>query len=140
MSDTPATEKSHVEPASREEMATALFANLVIQQANMAMMLLGKVPHPESGELMKDLEAARLFIDQLEMIESKTKGNLNKQEEGLLRQSLMNLRMAFVETADDKSGIDSHAPAGKEIKTEAAKVEAQSAPEDENRKKFTKKY
>ena len=58
----------------------------------------------------------------------------------LLRQSLMNLRMAFVETADDKTGIDSNAPAGKEIKTEAAKVEAQSAPEDENRKKFTKKY
>ncbi len=44
---------------SREEMLSALFANMVIQQTNMAMMLLGKVPHPETGQIMQDLETAR---------------------------------------------------------------------------------
>ena len=62
---------------SREEMHSALFAHLVMQQSNMAMLLLGKVPHPETGKTTQDFEAAKLFIDQLEMIELKTKGNLS---------------------------------------------------------------
>src|SRR3954466_13935754 len=85
---------------SREEMMSALFAQLVMQQSNMAMLLLGKVPHPQTDEKVRDIEAARLFIDQLEMLEAKTKGILNKQEEQLLKQSLMSLRMAFVEAVE----------------------------------------
>src|SRR5436305_11535318 len=83
--------------ASREEIMSALFANMVIQQTNMAMMLLGKVAHPETGQFIQDLETAKMFIDQMEMLEAKTKGNLTKQEEGLLKQGLTALRMAFVE-------------------------------------------
>jgi hypothetical protein len=84
-------------PGSRDDQMSALFGHLVLQQANMAMMLLGKVAHPETGKTMQDLEAARLFIDLLEMLEAKTKGNLSKEESGLLKQSLMNLRLSFVE-------------------------------------------
>jgi hypothetical protein len=40
------------ETISNEEM-TALFAQLVVQQTNLAMMLLGKVAHPESGQVTK---------------------------------------------------------------------------------------
>ena len=81
-------------------MKSALFAQLVMQQSSMAMMLLGKTAHPQTGEIVRDLEAARLFIDQLEMLEYKTKGNLTQEETALLRQSLMSLRMAFVEAVD----------------------------------------
>ena len=35
---------------TRDEMMSALFAHMVIQQTNMAMMMLGKVPHPQTGE------------------------------------------------------------------------------------------
>src|SRR5437870_13923500 len=91
--------------ASREEIMSALFANMVVQQTNMALMLLGKVPHPETGEQYKDLEAAKMFIDQLEMIEAKTKNNLDKREEGLLKQSLAALRMAFVEEIDAQDSM-----------------------------------
>ena len=62
---------------SPEEIRSALFAQMVMQQSSMAMMLLGKTPHPETGQMVRDLEAAKLFIDQLEMLEVKTKGNLN---------------------------------------------------------------
>ena len=41
-----------------------------------------------------------MFIDQLEMLEAKTKGNLNRQEDGLLKQALAALHMAFVEAVD----------------------------------------
>ena len=125
---------------SRNEILSALFAQLVIQQSNMAMLLMGKVPHPQSGEIVRDIEASRLFIDQLEMLEAKTKGNLSKEEEQLLKQSLMSLRMAFVEAVES--------PAAEMKEPEAVippaenKIEAGAAPagEDEMKKKFTKKY
>lgn len=85
------------------EMQSALFAQLVMQLSNMAFMLLGKVPHPESGKSVRDLQSARMFIDQLEMLEAKTKGNLSASESGFLRQSLMSVRMAFVEAAGEPS-------------------------------------
>jgi uncharacterized protein DUF1844 len=142
MSESHAGEEHAAEP-SREELQSALFAQLVMQQANMAMMLLGKVPHPETGQAAKDLEAARLFIDQLEMLESKTKGNLTKEETGLLRQSLMSLRLAFVEA------VESPEPQ-RESKGPDQKASDQSdqgmgpapspADADEHRKKFSKKY
>src|SRR6266404_8225143 len=86
--------------ASREEILSALFANMVIQQTNMAMMLMGKAAHPETGQFYHDVDGARMFIDQLEMLEAKTRGNLNKQEEGLLKQALTALHMAFVEAVE----------------------------------------
>src|SRR5678810_906781 len=99
MSEDPSSQ-GVAESATQEEMMTALFAQLVIQQSNMAMMLLGKVAHPETGQVHKDVESARLFIDQLEMLEAKTKGNLSKEESALLKQSLMTLRLAFVEAVE----------------------------------------
>lgn len=138
--------------ASREEIISAMFANLVIQQTNMAFMFLGRVPHPETGEVIQDMESAKFFIDQLEMIEVKTKGNLDKREEGLIKQSLTGLRMAFVEAIDEKKGETekpastppiSEAPKPADAPpqtTPAAAPEAKPAAEDESRKKFSKKY
>jgi hypothetical protein len=96
------------------------------------------------------MEAARYFIDQLEMLTVKTKGNLSKEEDTLLKQSLMTARMAFVETAN--SGRSTPGPAGTEMpKPEAAPAEpppgetaSAPAPEaastEDGKKKFVKKY
>src|SRR5258707_3169238 len=88
---------------TRDEMMSALFAHLVMQQSNMALMLMGKAPHPETGKTMQDLESAKLFIDLLEMLEAKTKGNLTKEEQNLLKQTLMAVRMGFVEAVESPS-------------------------------------
>jgi hypothetical protein len=122
---------------THEEMMSALFAQLVMQQSNMAMLLMGKVPNPETGQMVRDVEAARLFIDQLEMLEIKTKGNLRKEEEQLLKQSLMSLRMAFVETVRSEPSEKS-APAVEEKQVEPATPEATT--DEDSKKKFTKKY
>lgn len=125
---------------SREEMMSALFAQLVIQQSNMAMLLMGKTPHPQTGETVRDIEAARLFIDQLEMLEAKTKGNLSKNEEQLLKQSLMSLRMAFVDAVESPAA-DEKKPEAVPPASESKTIEAKTEPaEDESKKKFTKKY
>ena len=135
---------------SRQEELSFLFAQLVLQQSNMAMMLMGKVAHPESGKVVQDVDAARLFIDQLEMLEAKTKGNLSKEEEHLLKQTLMSLRLNFVETVETSGSAPSEqpkeagAPAERPQPAESVKPSPDSAPsgsdEDEHRKKFSKKY
>jgi hypothetical protein len=148
MNDPQSSEDNPVS-GSPEEMRSALFAHLVMQQSSMAMMLLGKTANPESGQIVRDLEAARLFIDLLEMIQFKTMGNLNPEEAALLKQSLTSLRMAFVEAVDSPPSKaeprpDHGAPpAGSAPTPDSAKAEPAppAAPaEEEHQKKFTKKY
>jgi hypothetical protein len=126
-------------PMSREEMMSALFAQLVIQQSNMAMLLMGQVPHPQTGQIVRDIEASRLFIEQLEMLEAKTKGNLTKEEDQLLKQSLMSLRMAFVQAMEspEPEAKPPEVPAPSENKIESP---APAPSDEDSKKKFTKKY
>lgn len=134
---------------SHDELMSALFAQMVMQQSNLAMMLLGKAAHPETGQVMRDIEGAKLFIDQLAMLEAKTKGNLSKEEAALLKQSLMALRMAFVEAVNSTPPpAETRAEPGTPPVGSAAPVQPrQAAPapdapagEEESRKKFIKKY
>ena len=148
MNDPHVSEAAPVSEGS-DEMSSALFAHMVMQQSSMAMLLLGKTAHPETGKVVRDLEAAKLFIDLLEMLEFKTKGNLNQEEAALLKQSLMSLRMAFVEAVDSPSPPaesrpdQSSSPSGSVPTPEPAKAEpvtGAATTEDEHRKKFSKKY
>ena len=45
------------------------------------------------------------------MLKVKTKGNLNKQEETILKQSLTSLRLAYVEAVNHPQAAPSPAPA-----------------------------
>jgi hypothetical protein len=132
------------EDVSQADWQSALFAQLVMQESNMAMMLMGKVAHPETGKATKDLEAARLFIDTLEMLEAKTKGNLSAEEANLLKQGLMSLRMTFVEAVEsspppaEPSGQSASAAGAGSTKPESGP--AAGAAEEEHRTKFSKKY
>jgi len=144
----PKTSSGH-EP-TRDEMTTALFAHLVMQQSNMAMMLMGKAPHPETGKPVRDLESAKLFIDLLEMLETKTKGNLTKEEQNLLKQTLMAVRMGFVEAVESsptQSGSADTPVGGASTETakspesgKATPIEGSTPAPEESHKKFTKKY
>ena len=131
---------SGTESYSREEMMSALFGHMVVQQSNMALMLMGNMPHPQSGQTVRDLDAAKLFIDQLEMLEAKTKGNLSKEEEKLLKQSLMNLRLAFVEAVEKAPEEPKPADPTKAPGKAGGSEPSQAAPSEESHKKFSKKY
>ncbi len=155
------SESSRV-PENRDELSqadlmSAMFANLVVQQTNMALVFLGKAPHPETGQPVQDLEAAQMFIDQLEMLAFKTRGNLNKNEDQLLQQSLMTLRMAFVEAVEKppsegtplSSSAKAQTPEAPRSPSDASPSGATGTPQpivsgesgaQETRKRFTKKY
>jgi len=126
--------------------ASELFAELVLRQTQLALVLLGKMPHPESGKVQCDLDQARLAIDLLEMLELKTKGNLTKDEDALLKQSLMMLRLAFVEAVESGPKQAEATPQNQRVAGESGASEARSTPtepgqtDDQPRKRFVKKY
>ena len=135
---------SQADTGTRQEMMSELFAHMVMQQTNLALMMMGKIPNPQSGETVRNLDAAQLFIDQLEMLEAKTKGNLDKDEEKLLKHSLMSLRLAFVEAVETEPSQQSASgpeDAAKAKDSKAGAPETTPAPSsEESHKKFSKKY
>ncbi len=129
---------------SPDDVLAAQFAGLVLQQTSLARMLLGQTPHPQSGESALDIDGARMVIDQLEMLEVKTKGNLSEAESRLLKQSLTGLRLAFVQAVERQpAGGQPAAPAPEAGAAKPAATEstdAEASAEADARKKFTKKY
>jgi hypothetical protein len=107
--DPPSLNEDALADADREEIVAALLQQLVMQQTNMALMFLGRIPHPETKETMLDLESAKLYIDQLEMLENRTAGNLTHGEESLLRKSLVTVRGHLV-AALEASATDEDVP------------------------------
>ena len=76
---------------------TLRFLDLVGLFSTQGMMALGKLVNPATGKAEKNLAAARLFIDMLDMLERKTSGNLTDDETKLLRTALTDLRLMYVE-------------------------------------------
>jgi hypothetical protein len=123
---------------------TLRFLDMVGLFGSQAMIALGKLANPATGKAEKNLPAARLFIDTLEMLEHKTKGNLNSDETKVLHATLTDLRLMFVEEAKEGQGTkdEGQKAAGQELKTEeSAQVSSKDeASPEEDKVKFHKKY
>jgi hypothetical protein len=74
----------------------ASFLSLIMSLASNAAASLGMMPHPVTGETGVDLQTAKHWIDVLGMLEQKTKGNLDPQEEQVIESLLADLRMQYV--------------------------------------------
>lgn len=75
------------------------FVTFVVSLSTQALMHLGEIPDPMTNQRERDLPAAQRVIDILGMLQDKTRGNLDHDEESLLRSILFDLRMKYVETA-----------------------------------------
>lgn len=116
------------------------FIELVMMQAQQTAMFLGQLPGPDGQKLEANLPYARMFIDQLEMLQEKTRGNLSNEESQVLQGVLSDLRLAFVQVS--KSSSEATPAASAPSAPEAAPQVASSTPEPEpeSRKRFTKSY
>src|ERR1700737_5023526 len=127
-------------PVSSGEMAQR-FIEFVMMQAQNAAFMLGQIPHPQTGKAEVNLDMAQLLIDQLVMIQEKTKGNLNSDETRILAGTISNLQLIFVEGAQKHpSPAEKPQPdkSPKVEKVEPAQVE-QTSPEQtdaDGKKKF----
>lgn len=75
------------------------FIDLVRMLATQALMYMGAFPDPQTGKAMVSLEVARLNIDLIDVLQEKTKGNLDDKEKEMLEGTLHELRVQFVEIA-----------------------------------------
>jgi hypothetical protein len=125
---------------------TQRFIEFVLMQAQSASFMLGQIPHPQTGKAEVNLEMAQLLIDQLAMIQEKTKGNLNSDETRILGGTLSNLQMSYVEAVRAARGASSQAgPATESIQPAPEPAAESSAPteadtEGDSKKKFVKSY
>ncbi len=86
-------------PGRAAEFPRVDFSTFVLSLGTSALYHLGVVAHPETGRKLDppELALARNTIDTLEMLEEKTRGNLDAQERELVGGLLYELRMRFVE-------------------------------------------
>jgi hypothetical protein len=79
------------------------FLTLIAQLDYGARVGLGLRENPATKEHKLEPEQARLFIDQLEAIQERTRGNLSENEARVLKDCLYELRMSFVAFTEKKS-------------------------------------
>ena len=125
-----------------------------MMHAQNAALFLGQIPNPKTGEGEVNLELAKMFIDQLAMMQEKTRGNLTNEESTVLRNAISNLQMAYVEVAREApkgapqaqpEPTEQPAPEQKPSSPPAASSEttppiSSTESETESKKKFTKSY
>ena len=137
------------------------FVQFVMMQVQNIFYVLGRNPSPDGRPIPPNLEAGKLLIDQLEMIQEKTRNNLSAQESSILDDALKNVRLAFVEVSggtpasmmpkanlpdfplDEEEGGFAEPPSRPAEKPKAGTpppAAAKPVEEHENKKKFTKTY
>ena len=93
-----AAEEKASKPGEGELPENIGFKELISLFATQALMYMGAIPD-QSGRAMVSLEVAKLNIDLLGVVQEKTKGNLDEQEQQMIDQTVHELRTHFVETA-----------------------------------------
>ena len=73
------------------------FSTLIMSFASAAMISLGRMPDPVSGQVCKDLALAKQNIDIISLLQEKTKGNLLPEEVNMIEGILYELRINYVE-------------------------------------------
>ncbi|MBW2434375.1 MAG: DUF1844 domain-containing protein [Deltaproteobacteria bacterium] len=107
--ETPAPEKdqAHESPKSKEDSARQQpepppqfpeinFATFVASLNASALLQLGAIEDPTTGQKNKNLPMAKQTIDIISMLQEKTAGNLSEEEENLLKNILYDLRIMYV--------------------------------------------
>jgi Domain of unknown function (DUF1844) len=152
---------AEVQTSTQSGELSQRFIEFVMMHAQNAALFLGQIPNPKTGEGEVNLELAKMFIDQLAMIQEKTRGNLTSEESTVLRNALSNLQMAYVEVAREPGRArpeparpgegappppEQAAPPQKPAEQPPTGAPEPSAPisstepETESKKKFTKSY
>ncbi len=85
----------------RPPLPPASFGFLILSLRAQAEMQLGLVRFSDEEKPKPDLDLARHTIDMMGVLQAKTKGNLELDEQRLLENSLTELRFRFVQVSDE---------------------------------------
>ena len=107
-----------------------LFTHLITMLGMSAVQQLGKLKNPLTDKTEINLQAAQATIDIIDMLEAKTKGNLGKDEEKLIKDTLSSLKLNYVETSETSRSakpVDSSAEKADKPKEESGSNTVESA-------------
>ncbi len=77
-------------------MPEVTFPAFVMSLNTSALYHLGEIADPSTGKSIVDFDLARHAIDTLVLIQEKTKGNLEQDEEELLKNILYDIKLRYV--------------------------------------------
>jgi len=88
--------KGQVRKEGKCVMPEVTFTAFVMSLNTSALFYLGEISDPATGKKQQDLVLVKHTIDTLRLLEEKTKGNLNDEEQALLKNALYDLKMRYV--------------------------------------------
>ena len=104
--DSSPEDEAQISSSAEESQATAApqetplpeinFATFVVSLNASALLNLGAIEDPATGQSNKNLAMAKQTIDILSLLEEKTKGNLSTEETNLIKNILYDLRIIYV--------------------------------------------
>ena len=119
-----------------------LFIHLVNTFVQSAWISLGKVKNPVYDSLERNMEQATYYIDLLDMLQTKMKGNLSEWEEQYIIHSLSELKLNYID--EQKKGVEENTakdlnPESEESKKAEVKKEKPKPKKKPKSPKKTKK-
>lgn len=99
-----------MEEPKKEDIHRFLFMTLVSNFQMSAMQSLGKMKNPMTDKIERDLKQAKMSIDMLEMLKSRTSGNLDDDENKLITQALSILQLNYVDELKKETTTQSETP------------------------------
>lgn len=85
--------------AEQDPFSSFGFSTFILSLSTSALVHLAELPDPISNEKKINLPLAKQTIAIIEMLQEKTRGNLNQEEEQLMEDLLYDLRLKYVQVA-----------------------------------------
>jgi len=92
-------EEKREQDTQRIPLPEVNFNSLIFSLSSSALLNMGDIAEPQTGERKKDLPMAKYSIDIISMLQEKTKGNLTEEEHKFLENILADLRLRYVKAA-----------------------------------------
>ena len=108
-----------------------LFIHLVNTFVQSAWISLGKVKNPVSDSLERNMEQATYYIDLLDMLQTKMKGNLSEWEEQYIIHSLSELKLNYID--EQKKGVEENT--AKDLNTESEESKKAEVKKEKSKSK-----
>ncbi len=113
-----------------------LFLHMVSTFAQSAWISLGKIKNPVTDTTERNLEQATFYIDLLDMLQTKMKGNLSEWEEQFLLHSVSELKLNYLDEKKKEAAKPAKASSNSSNEESASKDEkSESKKEPKSTKK-----
>ncbi|MGD9160374.1 MAG: DUF1844 domain-containing protein [Desulfobacteraceae bacterium] len=89
-------EQKETESTQAPPLPEVNFNSLIFSLSSSALLHIGEIADPQTGEKRVDLPMAKHSIDIISMLKDKTKGNLDNEEQQFIDNILTDLRLRYV--------------------------------------------